>query len=249
MLQPLETRSVKSVAVLRNRVQALSSGHMGEGMAFVVSPSWRTCQRKELPKTCRELRSTPQCALSRRAAMSRSAAALLALAIDLSGHQAGPVYGYSSPYSPANREADKDLPERRYDASQIVTTPSGLRYFDLSEGKEDGPVAKVGDSVVCAYTSRLAGLNGVKLDSSYDKGADFRFVVGADNVVPGVNETVTGMRLGGKRRAVVPPSLGYKNADTEPSVTEFFARRRLLSVLNTARDATIVFDIELLRIR
>lgn len=57
------------------------------------------------------------------------------------------------------------------------------------------------------------------------------------------------MRVDGKRRAVVPPELGYKSANNLPAITEFFAKRRLDSVLNTNRDATIVVDVEILRIK
>lgn len=80
---------------------------------------------------------------------------------------------------------------RLYDSRGIITTASGLRYFDLSVGDGDGPIAP-GDAVVCSYTMRLGGLNGTKLDSSFDKGEDLRFVVGDKNVVPGVNEMVIG---------------------------------------------------------
>lgn len=96
---------------------------------------------------------------------------------------------------------------------------------------------------------RLGGLHGIKLDSSYDRGEDLRFTVGDANVISGVTEMVIGMRVGGKRRAVVPPELGYKSAKNQPVITEFFAKRRLDSVLNTNRDATIVVDVEILRVK
>jgi hypothetical protein len=155
---------------------------------------------------------------------------------------------YASPYS-QNPDADKKLPDRLYDKSQVVETPSGLRYFDLLIGDVEKPSATVGSFVACEYLTRLGGLNGVKLDSSSDEGGEFRFIVGDKNVVPGINEMVIGMHPGGKRRAVLSPAIGYVNADLLPAVKNFFARRRLLSVLNTNRDATIVVDIEMLRIK
>ena len=148
---------------------------------------------------------------------------------------------YSSPYKPGQKE-EKQLPGRLYDASQVVTTSSGLRYFDLSTG--NGPEARPGDTALVYYTSRLGGLNGIKIQSTFDdpNSPPFIFRIGAPDVVPGVSESVQGMRVGGKRRAVIPPSIGYKNADMRPEVKEFFARRRLLSVLETSRDATLVFE-------
>jgi hypothetical protein len=155
---------------------------------------------------------------------------------------------YSSPYS-QSPGADKELPVRLYDTRDVVETPSGLRYFDLLVGDLQKPSVAQGMHVACAYTTRLGGLNGVKLDSSSDKGEEFRFMVGDPNVVPGINEMMIGMHPGGKRRAVLPPNIAYVKADMQPSVKEFFARRRLLSVLNTNRDATIVVDVELLRVK
>jgi FKBP-type peptidyl-prolyl cis-trans isomerase FkpA len=184
---------------------------------------------------------------TRRAVLAGGAAAAL-----LSLLPALPALAYSSPYRPgsSNAELDAPLQKRRYDGSAVVTTPSGLRYFDLTIGPDDAAVAGAGSAVTVSYTTRLGGLNGVKLDSSLEDGREaFRFDVGDPKVVPGINEMMVGMRVGGRRRAVIPPGLGYKSADMLPAVTEFFARRRLLSVLETSRDATIVIDVELLRVK
>lgn len=159
---------------------------------------------------------------------------------------------YSSTYSP--RKASGSLDEQKeaprlYEEAKVVSTASGLRYFDISPGADTSVVAQEGSIVTCAYTSRLGGLNGVKLYSSYDMGRNFKFAVGDPNVVPGISEMVKGMHVGGKRRAVIPPTLGYRRTTMEPAIADFFAKRRLLSVLETQRDATIVVDVEILGIR
>jgi FKBP-type peptidyl-prolyl cis-trans isomerase len=205
------------------------------------------CRRNIRMEHCRPHDGEGGKTTTRRSILLGAAAAAV-----LAGLQTSPVGAYSSPYRPGNSNASLDapLPLRRYDGSTVVTTASGLRYFDVSVGTEDAAVAKVGSTVTVSYTTRLGGLNGVKLDSSLEQGReDFKFLVGDSRVVPGINEALVGMRVGGRRRAVLPPNIAYKTADTLPAVTEFFARRRLLSVLETNRDATIVVDLELLRIK
>lgn len=154
-----------------------------------------------------------------------------------------PADAYSSPYRPG-QSGDTNLPKRLFDKSEdeIVYTESGLQYFDLKKGS--GSEAMDGSTVSVNYTTRLRGLNGIKVQSTFDdeSAPPFVFRVGDPNVVPGVNEAIVGMRVGGFRRVVVPPNLAYQSPDMKPPVTEFFARRRLLSVLRTNRDATIVFE-------
>lgn len=165
------------------------------------------------------------------------------LAVILSSVAPSAVLAYSSPYRPSQTDI-KPLPDRLYEAqaSAVKTLPSGLQYFDLSTGS--GGEASEGSQVSIYYTSRLRGLNGIKLDSSYEEKivAPFSFRVGDTGVVKGVSEMVVGMRVGGKRRAVLPPDIAYTNADMSPKVKGLFAKRRLLSVLETNRDATIVFE-------
>lgn len=158
-----------------------------------------------------------------------------------------PARAYSSTYRP-NGSREQSLAPRLYestaDVNRVVTTDSGLQYFDLAVG--DGAEAVDGATVSVYYTIRLRGLNGIVVQSLTpldSKGSPpFIFRLGASGVVPGVNEAVKGMRTGGKRRAVLPPSISYRNPDMLPAVKEFFARRRLLSVLETNRDATLVFE-------
>lgn len=227
---------------------------MGRG-CFVDSLPVRIDKFGTGPPRCNQLweekfvsATAAQCSLS---GPSSRRAVLRILAGFVAGVPLSKALAYSSTYAPSKASGVVDVKEapRLYDGAQIVTTPSGLRYFDINIGPEANASIREGSIVTCAYTSRLGGLNGVKLDSSYDTGRDFKFTVGDASVVPGISEMVVGMRVGGKRRAVIPPKLGYRNAGMEPAITEFFAKRRLLSVLETQRDATIVVDVEILKVR
>ncbi len=84
-------------------------------------------------------------------------------------------------------------------------TPSGLQYEDLVPGSGDSP--KAGKKVTVHYTGWLT--NGTKFDSSVDRNEPFTFVIGAGQVIPGWDEGVMSMKIGGKRKLVIPPELGY----------------------------------------
>lgn len=86
-----------------------------------------------------------------------------------------------------------------------VTTPSGLKYWELKKGS--GAVAKAGDSVQVHYTGWLT--EGKKFDSSVDRGSPFSFKLGAGMVIKGWDEGVAGMKVGGKRQLHIPAELGY----------------------------------------
>src|SRR6266487_2180528 len=86
-----------------------------------------------------------------------------------------------------------------------VTTPTGLTYEDLVEGT--GDAAKMGETVSLHYTGWLT--DGKKFDSSKDRGKPFRFQLGAGRVIKGWDEGVQGMKVGGVRKLMIPPELGY----------------------------------------
>ncbi len=88
---------------------------------------------------------------------------------------------------------------------KVVTTPSGLKYVDLVVGT--GPAAEAGKTVVVHYTGWLT--DGTKFDSSVDRGQPFSFPLGAGRVIKGWDEGVAGMAVGGKRKLMIPPQLGY----------------------------------------
>ncbi|GAA6143531.1 FKBP-type peptidyl-prolyl cis-trans isomerase [Hydrogenophaga sp. 5NK40-0174] len=89
------------------------------------------------------------------------------------------------------------------------TTASGLQYEDVVVG--EGDVAKAGQHVQVHYTGWLFndGVQGNKFDSSKDRGQPFAFPLGAGHVIQGWDEGVQGMAVGGTRRLVLPPELGY----------------------------------------
>lgn len=89
------------------------------------------------------------------------------------------------------------------------TTPSGLQYEDTVVGS--GDVAQAGQRVSVHYTGWLYqnGEQGGKFDSSKDRGQPFVFPLGAGHVIKGWDEGVQGMAVGGTRRLVIPPELGY----------------------------------------
>jgi FKBP-type peptidyl-prolyl cis-trans isomerase FkpA len=109
----------------------------------------------------------------------------------------------------------------------MTQTASGIYYQDLSVG--DGPEATSGTSVTIHYEGFLT--TGTLFDSSRDRDATFTFAVGSGSVIPGFDEGVRGMRVGGMRKLVIPPELAYGERGASPVIPP---------------NATLVFDIELL---
>ena len=87
----------------------------------------------------------------------------------------------------------------------MITTNSGLQYDDLEEGT--GEAAKAGNTVEVHYTGWLK--DGKKFDSSHDRKQPFSFRLGAGQVIKGWDEGVAGMKVGGKRKLIIPAALGY----------------------------------------
>lgn len=87
-----------------------------------------------------------------------------------------------------------------------IDTPSGLRYRDLVVGEGDAAEG-AGCTVLVHYTGWLE--DGTKFDSSLDRGEPFSFPLACGYVIPGWDEGLTGMRVGGRRRLEIPSELGY----------------------------------------
>ncbi len=90
-------------------------------------------------------------------------------------------------------------------AQDEVVLRSGLKYVDVVEG--EGPAAVSGKDVTVHYTGTFP--DGKKFDSSVDRKEPFTFKLGAGRVIKGWDEGVAGMRIGGKRKLIIPSELGY----------------------------------------
>jgi FKBP-type peptidyl-prolyl cis-trans isomerase len=90
-------------------------------------------------------------------------------------------------------------------AGTVQKTGSGLEYVDLVQGAGPSPVA--GQNVTVHYSGYL--LDGKKFDSSVDRNEPFSFIIGTGQVITGWDEGVMGMNVGGKRKLIIPPDLGY----------------------------------------
>ena len=113
------------------------------------------------------------------------------------------------------------------DLSAMTKKASGLYIQDLADGA--GAEATSGVTVRVHYTGWL--IDGSKFDSSRDRGVPFDFPLGAGQVIAGWDEGVVGMKIGGSRKLVIPPELGYGSAGAPGAIPP---------------NATLVFDVELL---
>ena len=116
----------------------------------------------------------------------------------------------------------------------MPVTPSGLDYEDVKVG--DGAVATAGKTCAMHYTGWLwnGGEKGGKFDSSLDRREPFEFRLGAGEVIKGWDEGIVGMKVGGKRRLIVPGSLAY-------------GERGYPGVIPP--NATLVFEVELMEVK
>lgn len=121
-------------------------------------------------------------------------------------------------------------PSLAVDIGSMTKTPSGLRYQEVAKG--EGAEASAGRTASVHYTGWLP--NGEKFDSSRDRNEPFSFALGAGQVIAGWDEGVAGMKVGGRRKLVIPASLGYGTAGAPPDIPP---------------GATLVFDVELLDVR
>lgn len=113
-----------------------------------------------------------------------------------------------------------------------VQTSSGLQYEIIAEGSGQTPTK--GKPVTVHYTGWLQnpdGSKGTKFDSSVDRGQAFSFVIGVGQVIKGWDEGVATMKVGEKRRLIIPSNLGYGAHGAGRVIPPH---------------ATLIFDVELL---
>lgn len=111
--------------------------------------------------------------------------------------------------------------------AKTATTPRMLEKTDIVVGT--GAEATVGQKISVHYVGTLT--NGSKFDASRDHGEPFQFTLGRGQVIKGWDEGVVGMKIGGKRKLVVPPEMGYGARGYPPVIPA---------------NATLVFEVELL---
>jgi FKBP-type peptidyl-prolyl cis-trans isomerase FkpA len=114
------------------------------------------------------------------------------------------------------------------DLDRMTRLSTGLYYEDTTVGT--GDVAAAGDQVDVHYTGWL--WNGTEFDTSRDGTEPLRFTIGVTNIILGFAQGVVGMHVGGTRKLVIPPELGY-------------GRNGFRSI---PPNATLVFEIELVAI-
>ncbi|THG10229.1 hypothetical protein TEA_003631 [Camellia sinensis var. sinensis] len=121
---------------------------------------------------------------------------------------------------------------------------SGVRIQDIIEG--EGPEAHEGSLVEVNYVCRRS--NGYFVHSTIDQfsGESSPVILPLDEnqIIKGLKEVLVGMKVGGKRRALIPPSAGYTNENLQPIPDEFGPRRSLFSHANEP----LVFEVQLLKV-
>jgi peptidylprolyl isomerase len=111
-----------------------------------------------------------------------------------------------------------------------IQTATGLEYVDLVEGTGARP--KPGETVSVHYTGWLK--SGQKFDSSVDRGQPFAFPIGKGRVIKGWDEGVATMKVGGKRKLIIPAHLGYGDRGAGNVIPP---------------GATLIFEVELLGVQ
>lgn len=130
---------------------------------------------------------------------------LLVLGIACADAPAPPVPPASSGSSEPDLSAITYAPALGIDLAAMSRTPRGVLYRDLTPGT--GEPVGAGKTVAIHYVGTLP--DGTQFDANGPSDPPYEFPLGAGKVVPGFEEAVTGMKVGGKRQVVIPPALGY----------------------------------------
>lgn len=135
------------------------------------------------------------------------------------------------PLPPPGPKAPGDFDKKPFKGNgKVVKTASGLQYEDMTIGK--GATAEPGKTCSMHYTGTLT--DGTQFDSSRDRNEPFPFQLGAGQVIPGWDEGVAGMKVGGRRKLIIPYAQAYGEAGRPPTIPP---------------KATLVFDVELMDVQ
>jgi peptidylprolyl isomerase len=115
------------------------------------------------------------------------------------------------------------------EATPLPPPPDKLEITDEVVGT--GREAQSGDHIKANYIGTL--MNGKKFDSSYDSGKPLETQLGTGGVIKGWDQGIPGMKVGGKRKLVIPPELGYGPEGSEPNIPP---------------NAGLIFEVELLSV-
>jgi FKBP-type peptidyl-prolyl cis-trans isomerase len=121
--------------------------------------------------------------------------------------------------------------------SKLDAMPKDLQKIDTKQGS--GAEAVTGKPVIVHYTGWLydeskPDKKGTKFDSSRDRQVPFGFFLGAGKVIKGWDDGVVGMKVGGQRTLIIPPSLGYGERGAGGVIPP---------------NATLIFDVELIEVK
>uniref|UniRef100_A0A7S1Y3N3 peptidylprolyl isomerase n=1 Tax=Grammatophora oceanica TaxID=210454 RepID=A0A7S1Y3N3_9STRA len=170
-----------------------------------------------------------------------------------------PVLGAALFVGPRQVVAESQVPKKLI----FETYPDGVRWADITEGTKSDQIVQPDSKVTFHVVGRLLGKQGwVFLNTEQQEDDPYRLQFGAGEVITGLEEGMAGMKIGGKRRIVIPSSVGYVNKSLEPIPRDFGNRQRLYTtVMNRVRvdrerealgedlAGVVVMDVEVLRIR
>ena len=130
---------------------------------------------------------------------------------------------HTSQTADLQKQLEEQLKQQQNQGGKVEST-------DITVGT--GAEAAPGKTVTVHYTGTLP--DGKKFDSSLDRNEPFSFDLGSGQVIPGWDQGVVGMKVGGKRKLVIPPELAYGEASPSPDIPP---------------NSTLVFEIELLGVQ
>lgn len=154
---------------------------------------------KSSPKTTREKRREARAARRRNLITFISMAVLIVV-----GVLAAFVY-FSQPQTGDQNSVSSEAVTGPDPNFEVMKTDLGLEYQELVVG--GGETADSGDTVAVHYTGWLT--DGTKFDSSLDRESPFTFTIDRGSVIRGWHEGIKGMKVGGKRRLIIPSDLAY----------------------------------------